>query len=176
MKYTALMRRIYHILVFAVICILTWAGSVQGQSVYSYTFTSQQWNNYGDATLDGVTWTAQAGSGGDFFSFSTNKGQQFGAAANPCRPASGNSGVVLSLSTSGIRGYISKIEINTSGANNTSGVSISASVGGQSLLSITHFPPAQTFQQHRPPTLSVIRLTPFSVTSASNGPRQRPAP
>lgn len=86
---------------------------------YSYTFTSSVYSAAGAQTLNDVSWT-MAGTGGSYFGYDGTKGQQFGSGNKPYS--------ALSLTTSGIRGMISSVVVNTSGANSINGT-VAVSVG-----------------------------------------------
>ena len=95
--------------------------SVQAQE-YSYTLAKGDGTKFGDVTWNGVEWNISA----DNTSYcqwdgSTSKGYQFGSSKQPCK--------TLTLSTSGIKGTITKIVVNTSGASSIN-ASLTVSVGG----------------------------------------------
>ena len=92
--------------------------SVQAEE-YSYTFTSKQFSANGTKTLNSVNWTL-AGDG-NYWGYDGTKGQQFGSGNAPYKS--------LTLSTSDIKGTITKIVINTSGASSVN-ASFTVSVGG----------------------------------------------
>ena len=92
--------------------------SVQAEE-YSYTFTSKQFSANGTKTLNSVNWTL-AGEG-NYWGYDGTKGQQFGSGNAPYKS--------LTLSTSDIKGTITKIVINTSGASSVN-ASFTVSVGG----------------------------------------------
>ena len=86
---------------------------------YTYTFSSKTFMANGTMTLAGVDWTLD-GDGG-YWGYETTKGQQLGSAGKPYKS--------LTLSTNGIKGKISKIVINTSGASSVK-ANLTVSVGG----------------------------------------------
>ena len=92
--------------------------SVQAEE-YSYTFTSKQFSANGTKTLNSVNWTLAGG--GNYWGYDGTKGQQFGSGNAPYKS--------LTLSTSDIKGTITKIVINTSGASSVN-ASFTVSVGG----------------------------------------------
>ena len=92
--------------------------SVQADE-YSYTFTSKQFSANGTKTLNNIDWTL--GGDGKYWGYDKTKGQQFGSGSAPYKS--------LTLSTSDIKGTITKIVINTSGASSVN-ASFTVSVGG----------------------------------------------
>ena len=97
--------------------------SVQAEE-YSYTYTLAKGDGtkFGDVTWNEVEWKISA----DNTSYcawdgSTSKGYQFGSSKQSCK--------TLTLSTSGIKGTITKIVVNTSGASSIN-ASLTVSVGG----------------------------------------------
>ena len=92
--------------------------SVQADE-YSYAFTSKQFSANGTNTLNGVSWTLDGN--GSYWGYDGTKGQQFGSGNAPYKS--------LTLSTSDIKGEITKIVINTSGASSIAG-SCTVTVGG----------------------------------------------
>ena len=86
---------------------------------YTYTFTSKQFTANETKTLGSVDWVL-AGSGG-YWGYDGTKGQQFGSGNAPYKS--------MTLSTSGIKGTIESIKINTSGAKDIKGSCI-VTVGG----------------------------------------------
>ena len=93
-------------------------ASVQAEE-YSYTFTNKQFSTNGSKILNNVNWTL-AGDG-NYWGYDATKGQQFGSSSNPYKS--------LTLSTSGIKGTIEKIVINTSGASSVN-ATFTVKVGG----------------------------------------------
>ena len=87
---------------------------------YSYTFTAKQFTENGTKTLGNVDWTLEGN--GNYWGYDATKGQQFGSGNAPYKS--------LTLSTSNIKGTISKIVLNTSGASSISG-SVQVTVGGK---------------------------------------------
>ena len=87
---------------------------------YSYTFTAKQFSANGTKTLGEVDWTLEGN--GNYWGYDGTKGQQFGSGNAPYKS--------LTLSTSDIKGTISKIVLNTSGASSISG-SVQVTVGGK---------------------------------------------
>ena len=95
--------------------------SVQAEE-YSYTLVKGDGTKFGDVTWNEVEWKISA----DNTSYcawdgSTSKGYQFGSSKQSCK--------TLTLSTSGIKGTITKIVVNTSGASSID-ASLTVSVGG----------------------------------------------
>lgn len=91
-------------------CLLAVVSGYAEDKNYSYTFTSKQFSENGTKTLNNVDWTLSGD--GDYWGYDSNngtKGQQFGSGSKPYKS--------LTLSTTGIEGTITKIQINTSGAN-----------------------------------------------------------
>lgn len=105
---------------------------------YTYTFTATEFSANGTKTLNGVDWTL-AGDGG-YWGYNGTKGQQFGSGNNPYKS--------LTLSTSGIKGTITKIVVNTSGASSIE-ANLAVSVGGTQFgntISLTTTATEYTFQ------------------------------
>ena len=105
---------------------------------YTYTFTATEFSANGTKTLNGVDWTL-AGDGG-YWGYNGTKGQQFGSGNNPYKS--------LTLSTSGIKGTITKIVVNTSGASSVN-ANLAVSVGGTQFgdaISLTAAATEYTFQ------------------------------
>lgn len=98
----------------------TTGGDVVAGPAYSYTFTAKQWTANGAKTLNGLSWIL-AGNGGNYWGYDATKGQQFGSGSAPYKS--------MTLSTSAYEGGVSKIVINTSGANSISGTLV-VTVGG----------------------------------------------
>ena len=86
---------------------------------YAYTFSAKQFTANGTKMLNNVNWTL-SGDGG-YWGYDGTKGQQFGSGNAPYKS--------LTLSTSDIKGEITKIVINTSGASSIAG-SCAVTVGG----------------------------------------------
>ena len=89
---------------------------------YTYTLAKGDGTKFGDVTWNEVEWKISA----DNTSYcawdgSTSKGYQFGSSKQSCK--------TLTLSTSGIKGTITKIVVNTSGASSIN-ASLTVSVGG----------------------------------------------
>ena len=95
------------------------AGSVALGSTWTYTFSSKQWTANGAKTLNSLSWTANGS--GNYFGYDATKGQQFGSGNSPCK--------TLTISTSGYKGGIKTIKINTSGASSIS-AKLTVTVGG----------------------------------------------
>lgn len=87
---------------------------------YSYTFTAKQFTADGTKTLDNVDWTLSGD--GNYWGYDGTKGQQFGSGSDPYKS--------LTFSTSDIKGTITEIKLNTSGAKSIAG-SCTVSVGGK---------------------------------------------
>lgn len=105
---------------------------------YTYTFDAKQFSANGTKTLNGVDWTL-AGDGG-YWGYDGTKGQQLGSGSKPYKS--------LTLSTSGIKGTITKIVVNTSGASSVN-AKLAVSVGGTQLgdaISLTATATKYTFQ------------------------------
>lgn len=105
---------------------------------YTYTFDAKQFTANGTKTLNGVDWTL-AGNG-DYWGYDGTKGQQFGSQKKPYNS--------LTLSTSGIKGTITKIVVNTSGASSVN-ANLAVSVGGTKFgdaISLTTTATEYTFQ------------------------------
>lgn len=105
---------------------------------YTYAFTAKQFTANGTQTLNGVDWTL-AGDG-NYWGYDGTKGQQLGSGNNPYKS--------LTLSTSGIKGTITNIVINTSGASSVN-ASLAVSVGGTQFgnaISLTTTATEYTFQ------------------------------
>ena len=102
----------------SIFCCLMAVASVKAGE-YSYTFTSKQFSANGTNTLNDVSWTLDGN--GSYWGYDGTKGQQFGSGNAPYKS--------LTLSTSDIKGEITKIVINTSGASSIVG-SCTVTVGG----------------------------------------------
>ena len=102
----------------SIFCCLMAVASVKAGE-YSYTFTSKQFSANGTNTLNDVSWTLDGN--GSYWGYDGTKGQQFGSGNAPYKS--------LTLSTSDIKGEITKIVINTSGASSIVG-NCTVTVGG----------------------------------------------
>mgnify|MGYP003302779250 CR=1 FL=1 len=100
-----------------VVLISAFSLSAWGEE-YNYTFTNTQFSTNETKSLNNVNWTL-AGDG-DYWGYDGTKGQQFGSSKKPYKS--------LTLSTSDIKGTITKIVINTSGASDIN-ASCTVSVG-----------------------------------------------
>ena len=87
---------------------------------YSYTFTAKQFTADGTKTLDNVDWTLSGD--GNYWGYDGTKGHQFGSGSDPYKS--------MTLSTSDIKGTITEIKLNTSGAKSIAG-SCTVSIGGK---------------------------------------------
>lgn len=115
---------------------------------YSYTFTSAQFDSNETVDLGGVSWTL-SGKGGDYWACTNEtKGHQFGSGSYPYTS--------MSLSTSDIKGTITQIIINTSGASDTN-AKLQVKVGGNafgSQVSLTSEAKTYTFEGSASGTIS----------------------
>ena len=109
------------------------AGSVALGSTWTYTFESKQWTANGAKTLNNLSWTANGS--GSYFGYDATKGQQFGSGNSPCK--------TLTISTSGYKGGIKTIKINTSGASSIS-AKLTVTVGGTQIGKTTSLTAAAT--------------------------------
>ena len=109
------------------------AGSVALGSTWTYTFESKQWTANGAKTLNNLSWTANGS--GSYFGYDATKGQQFGSSNSPCK--------TLTISTSGYKGGIKTIKINTSGASSIS-AKLTVTVGGTQIGKTTSLTAAAT--------------------------------
>lgn len=87
-------------------CCLVAFVSVKAEE-YTYIFESKQFTENGKKELNGVSWTLTGNAKPS--NYTSTKGQQFGTSSAPYSS--------MTLSTSDIEGTITKIVINTSGAN-----------------------------------------------------------
>lgn len=87
---------------------------------YTYSFSSQQYTGNETKELNAVNWTLE-GNGGNYWGYDKTKGQQFGSGSAPYK--------TMTLSTSSIKGKITKIVIDTSGAKDINGT-CKVTVGG----------------------------------------------
>ncbi|MDD2984581.1 MAG: GEVED domain-containing protein [Crocinitomicaceae bacterium] len=96
-----------------------------GQTTYSHTFTSSQITATPQTiSLSSLNWNFSS-TGGSYYGYDVNKGQQLGSGSNPFS--------TMSLETSGIVGTVTEIKVTTSGAssvNATFGITIGGTAFG----------------------------------------------
>jgi hypothetical protein len=114
------MRKLTQYKLLIILILIFFVSANLFADTYSTTITAKTWSAYGDQTLSSVVWTASA-SGGAYWGYDANKGQQFGSASSPA--------TALSLTTAGISGIITDIKVTTSGASSIVG-NVGISVGG----------------------------------------------
>ncbi|MBM6993934.1 MAG: hypothetical protein I3J02_11845 [Prevotella sp.] len=112
------MRRRLQLLAFAM---LAAAATETMAAEYSYEFNQSVFAAAGIQTLNGINWTLTTDAG--YFGYSSVKGQQIGSGNNP--------GKTIVLSTTDIKGTISRIDVTTSGASSIVG-ELNITVGGNS--------------------------------------------
>ena len=121
--------------IFAVL--FAFAGAQAEEYTYTYTFSAKQFTANGTKTLGNVDWTL-AGDGG-YWGYDGTKGQQLGSSGKPYKS--------MTFSTSGISGTITKIVVNTSGANSIAATA-RVTVGGANfgeVKTLTNAATAYTF-------------------------------
>ena len=89
-------------------------------SAWDYTFSGKVWSADGEQTIDSKAWT-MSGTGGSYFGYDSDKGQQFGSGAKPY--------TALALSSSAFSGTIESVTVYTSGAKDID-ATVQVSVGG----------------------------------------------
>lgn len=97
-------------------------ASVQAEN-YEFTFEKKEFTENETKELNGISWTID-GEGGKPSVYNSEKGQQFGKAAEPY--------TLLTLSTSDFNGTIKKIRLTTLGAKDTD-CTVTVTVGGTQL-------------------------------------------
>ena len=109
-------------LLLSFFCCLMAFVSVQAEN-YEFTFEKKEFTENETKELDGISWTLD-GEGGKPSVYNSEKGQQFGKAAEPY--------TLLTLSTSDFNGTIKKIRLTTLGAKDTD-CTVTVTVGGTQL-------------------------------------------